>query len=260
MVATSVVFASVDSFAGQTQWLETDGGNVRIVMEPIEPGAAKARGIIDIQLTDGWTTYWRDPGSGGIPPSIQLNDEQDLELEAIWFPEPVLVQSSYGAYAGYTSPVQIPFSIQSPLSLREGEISARLMVGICKDICIPAFADMMLPIEFANGTSTDLVMVQRAIEALPKPPRDLGLIVKASIDESQEITIVVSGAPLENALFVSGLSNQQFGQATLVSETEGKRTYRVKPLREMKADVPTEVYVTGLTDQGAFETKVNLNF
>ena len=161
----SLLIATSPVAAGETRWFETDGGNVRIVTEPYAPGADFVRGIIDIDLQPGWKTYWRDPGSGGIPPSIQVNDLDVVRSTHIDFPVPNWISSKYGSYAGYEAPVQIPFTFVTNGPATDQIIQARVFIGICKEICIPAFTDFNVPLIEANGSSRSAWVVANAFDA-----------------------------------------------------------------------------------------------
>ncbi len=246
--------------AGESDWFETDGGNVRIVTEPYSPGADFVRGIIDIDLMPGWKTYWRDPGSGGIPPAIQVNDLGVVSSTNIEFPVPTWISSKYGSYAGYDQPVQIPFVFMTNGPVTEQEIDARVFIGICKDICIPAFSDFKVPLIEANGTSKASIVVANAFDALPKAPETVGISLSTELQANQVLMVRVEGTQSKLALFVSGRQGEQFTQPKLVSIDGGTTVFEVGSANGFDAGQEVDVIVTGQFGQSTFETSVPLVF
>lgn len=259
-----IAFASIAGIsqlnAAETDWFETDGGNVRLLTEPFMPGATSVRGVIDIDLLPGWKTYWRDPGSGGIPPSIQINDVGLVTGTEIEFPVPVWISNKYGSYAGYDVPVQIPFTLQTSGPLVEQDISARIFIGICKDICIPAFSDFDIPLTKANGSSRTGIAVAAAFSALPKPPSDMGVSVNATAHGDQKLAIEIVGDGGDFALFVSGRNGEQFQRPTLISTELGKTTFHVEATEPFDEGQHVDILLTGQSPEGTFETSAPIMF
>lgn len=246
--------------AAETDWFETDGGNVRLLVEPFMPGATAVRGVIDIDLQPGWKTYWRDPGSGGIPPAIQINDVGLVKETELQFPVPTWISSKYGSYAGYDAPVQIPFTLKMNGPLEAQDIGARVYIGICKDICIPAFSDFELPVTPATGSSKTGIDVAAAFAALPKSPADFGISIKASALINQKLAIEINGAGEGFSFFVSGQQGEQFNRPTMISSNSETTLFHVEPTDPFDDGQQVDVMLTGKTNSAAFETTVPIVF
>ncbi len=256
----SVMIAASPVTAGETRWFETDGGNVRIVTEPYTRGADIVRGIIDIDLLPGWKTYWRDPGSGGIPPSIQVNNMAVVRSTHIDFPVPNWISSKYGSFAGYDEPVQLPFTLRTNGPATEQNIEARVFIGICKDICIPAFTDFKVPLIEANGSSISALVVANAFDTLPKAPETMGISISTDLQANQVLKVSVDGTEKDLALFVSGQQGEQFARPKLISSDSGTSIFEVGPTNGFDHGQEVDVIVTGRFGQNAFETMVPLRF
>ena len=73
--------------AAQSQWVQSEGGQVRIVADRPEPdGTIPA--ILDIRLKPGWKTYWIEPGASGIPPQITIDPRDGISFSGLRFPAP----------------------------------------------------------------------------------------------------------------------------------------------------------------------------
>ena len=44
--------------------------------------------FIEIELAEGWKTYWRSPGDSGIPPHIEFGRSKNLGSATVLFPQP----------------------------------------------------------------------------------------------------------------------------------------------------------------------------
>lgn len=92
---------------------------------------------IHLTLADGWKTYWRAPGDGGIPPQITWNGSRNLDaVEAKW-PTPVVFDQNGMRSIGYKNQVIIPIHLAPKRSGKAIEVAATLEIGVCKDVCLP---------------------------------------------------------------------------------------------------------------------------
>ncbi|MGL4404987.1 MAG: protein-disulfide reductase DsbD domain-containing protein, partial [Notoacmeibacter sp.] len=97
------------AFAFQSPWVETEGGAMRLVIS--NDGQKPARGVLEIKLQDGWKTYWREPGEGGIPPSLSGSGIA-VELQ---FPAPQRIDENGLVFSGYHRFVGLPFVLPETL-------------------------------------------------------------------------------------------------------------------------------------------------
>ena len=115
---------------------------------------------LHIKLSPGWKTYWRVPGSAGIPPSIKL-EGTDIESLAVNYPLPIRINDESGEAIGYHD--EVVFILRPKLKAEakpeklNGKVSA--LFGVCKDICRPAkyAADL-------SAAETDDVLMQKYVE------------------------------------------------------------------------------------------------
>ena len=118
---------------------------------------------LHIKLSPGWKTYWRVPGSAGIPPSIKL-EGADIESLAVDYPLPIRINDESGEAIGYHD--EVVFILRPKLKAEakpeklNGKVSA--LFGVCKDICRPAkyAADL-------SAAETDDPLMQKYLERVP---------------------------------------------------------------------------------------------
>lgn len=92
---------------------------------------------IDLQLHEGWKTYWRKTGNTGFPMSIIWEEKINFQDAIIHWPNPTIVTMAGEPTIGYTDRVIFPLEIHPlvPGSLIKGV--GAIYLGICKDVCIP---------------------------------------------------------------------------------------------------------------------------
>ncbi len=110
------------------------------------PGWATDQGThmaaLNLTLAPGWKTYWRSPGEAGIPPSFDWSGSQNLQSVALHWPTPQVFHTAGLLSIGYHDGMLLPIEVTAidpsqPITLR-----ARVDIGVCKDICVPAMLDV----------------------------------------------------------------------------------------------------------------------
>lgn len=128
---------------------------------------------LHVTLSDGWKTYWRAPGEGGIPPEIDWSHSSNVSGVTFHWPVPEVITRDGLTTIGYKHDLVLPVEL---VPSREGEamhIDADVLVGICEEICVPLEAgiDTVLP---ADMTTPDPV-IQRALDARPDTAAEAGV-------------------------------------------------------------------------------------
>jgi DsbC/DsbD-like thiol-disulfide interchange protein len=150
-------------------WAENEGGRMRLVALPPEPGG-RIRAALQIEPKPGWITYWREPGNSGIPPQITIAPQSGATLQAIAYPVPKHFSDGKVDDIAYDGPVALPLSMMAKV---DGAISidATAFIGICKEICIPFQAQLSLQLaKAAQSRPEEEGILQAAAAALPEPP------------------------------------------------------------------------------------------
>jgi DsbC/DsbD-like thiol-disulfide interchange protein len=158
--ALSLLFAALSqsALAAQSAWVENEGGAMRLVLSG--DGSASTRGVLEIKLNPGWKTYWREPGDGGVPPSL-TGDGLAVEL---LYPAPERFSENGLVFNGYHTSVSLPFILPETL-VPVDQVTA--FIGVCSEICVPFQAEFPLVVD-----GNDAEAVNRAFAQLPKPGPD----------------------------------------------------------------------------------------
>ena len=90
-----------------------------------------------ITLAEGWKTYWRAPGDGGIPPEISLSGSENITEADFHWPVPEVFYQSGLRSVGYQSSIVVPMRIDPVDDDGSITVSGTISIGVCEEICIP---------------------------------------------------------------------------------------------------------------------------
>lgn len=236
-------------------WAETEGGRMRLVIDPVPRADGAIAGFLDIALDPGWKTYWLDPGSAGIPPMLDFSQSRGIVFEAMEYPPPVRVDDGYAIWAGYTAPVQLPLTFRRTAS-GDAQLHALAFIGICEKVCIPFQAELVVDLP-AELIAQDMVKpaVDNAFARLPEPAGPDFNIEEALFNVTRKQLTISTNLPAfrpssgEPELFVAGPQGYAFAPPQLSRDEGGLVTWsvRVESLPEEAADsntLPLELVVT----------------
>ncbi|MDA5535007.1 DUF255 domain-containing protein [Yersinia mollaretii] len=119
-------------WAADSGWLvspQNDHAKVRLRAEPSSGG--ETRLLLAVQLENGWKTYWRSPGEGGIAPTIAW--ESPLSAVKWFWPVPQRFDVSGISTQGYHDQVMLPMVISGALPKM---LSGTLTLSTCSNVCI----------------------------------------------------------------------------------------------------------------------------
>lgn len=214
--------------AASSDWQDIGGGKARLVAN-LDPSTNVISGVVEVKLNKGWSTYWRYPGSYGIPPIFNFSNSSAVTVGEVSFPTPRLIEQEYGAYAGYKEKVLFPFDAEL-LSTNDGKINLDLLIGVCEKICIPAKAEMTIKV--SDLFQSDPIAVQTISFAklgIPKIVAADDIIVGMEKGNSGVLVIKAKyeerfGTP---SLFVEGPTQWYLTPAKLVEQNAGIATFEV---------------------------------
>ncbi len=198
-LAVLLLLAPVPASAAMSEWMNSQGGRVRLsALADSDP--ARITALLEIEPAPGWKTYWRDPGDAGMPPQIDLSAARNLKLMRVDYPVPEIGKDEAGRFIGYHQPVSIVLELAKRDPAQAATLSANVLLGLCKEICLPFQSTFELPLDNASQPQADEFMnIQMARSTLPEAPSgDFG-VTKSSLTADKaffELTIAVPGAEL----------------------------------------------------------------
>jgi len=254
-VSTLVLVTALSAgpaLASSTQWVEAQGGKVRLVTTGEPDAQGRLEGILDIHLDKGWKTYWRDPGDAGVPPSLEVTGSTNVTGAQLNFPAPQRHDDDFATWAGYNHSVALPIVFHVGNPGKPVKINAEIFLGICESICIPVHARLVLDPASNPDDSADAAAVTTALKALPMPARPGFDVDVVSSDENALLVQATLPAGTAAAdFFIAGGDGYSFATPKKI-EKDGKTQFSVEVLdRPTARPVGGGLPYTLVTDKGA---------
>lgn len=145
----------------------TTGAEIRL-LQGFTLGSIAQMGL-EIALRPGWKTYWRAPGDAGIPPSIETVGSENVAGVEVDFPAPVRFGDGYGESVGYVGPVVLPLRVRLVDPAKPARLVARVMLGICREICVPVDAALEAKLDGRPPEPRAVAAIAAAKARLPAP-------------------------------------------------------------------------------------------
>lgn len=126
---------------------------------------------LEIAMPDGWKTYWRTPGdAGGVPPEFDWTGSENLAEAKVLYPAPRRLTDKSGVVVGYAGSVIFPVELAAADASKPIRLRLKASYGVCKDLCVPAEADLTLDVPPDAGPANE---IDAALAAVPRaPPRN----------------------------------------------------------------------------------------
>ena len=155
-----LLLASPAAFPLSSSVVASDNVKARLVSEVLAVSPGQSFWVaLDLDIRDGWHTYWRNPGDSGqatklewrLPPGFTAGD-------IVWaaphrFEIPPLVNYGYAKHAVHLVQITAPQDLKPDGSIA---LSAKAGWLVCSDVCIPENADLQLTLPVSNhGPSID---------------------------------------------------------------------------------------------------------
>lgn len=160
-----VTLAAGPALAGASAWQEiAPGVKARLISaDAIVAGTTQAG--LELDLPAGTHTYWRIPGETGIPAEFDFAGSTGLAAPVVDWPYPQIDHT--GGYLGYiySGPLVIPLRFGAAGG--SAVLAAKVTLGICSDICVPAQASFTLPISYAKADAGQGIRLDQAEARTP---------------------------------------------------------------------------------------------
>ena len=182
IICTSIVgLMPFASHAATSDWATTKGGRMRIVtLPPRDDGTVPT--ILQIELEKGWKTYWREPGSAGIPPQVIVNEGGNAALSRLRFPVPSIFDDGKTKDYGYEGSVSIVLDVKRLDPQKPVGLNAQVFLGLCEKICVPFQAELSVMTDAKDRiVSAEAALIAQAEMQLPEPASDDFRIVQAFV-------------------------------------------------------------------------------
>lgn len=155
-----------------TDWHERDMVRTRLIAAspPVSAGAGAWLAGWEVEIDEGWKTYWRTPGEAGLPPVFDWSGSENVRDVNVVFPMPERFTLFGIQTYGYADKLLLPVLVTPE---RPGEpviLRTNMSYMVCEDICIPFEEDFELviaPDTPAGGAQEFARRIEAALQRVP---------------------------------------------------------------------------------------------
>lgn len=201
------------SQAADSGWLQNPSNeHAKVRLRADTSQAGQTRLLLSVELQNGWKTYWRSPGEGGIAPAIRW---QGNPPPAQWYwPTPQRFDVAGISTQGYHQRVSLPIVMQGEVPAR---LAGTLTLSTCSNVCIltdyPFSLDMSAPNDAQFNHDFAQAMGQVPIE------RGLAENLRAGYQNGElQIGAERSAGWRQPALFFDSLDDVDIGKPSISSD------------------------------------------
>ncbi|GAB1145588.1 protein-disulfide reductase DsbD domain-containing protein [Shewanella algae] len=189
---------------------------VQLTLADVDAGqVGELNALLDVALSGDWKTYWRAPGEGGIPPTLDWSASENIATVDWHWPLPQRYVLQGIETLGYKGDTLFPLTIRLKDPGQPFRLKGTLTLSSCTNVCV--LTDY--PVELsgqAAGLKADDGFLHQWGEAMARVPQGDGGAVLQSIvwDEKQQLLqlAIEAASPWQQAdLFL-------FGEDETVSE------------------------------------------
>jgi DsbC/DsbD-like thiol-disulfide interchange protein len=195
---------------------------------------------LHIHLAEGWKTYWRVPGVGGVPPTISF-EGANMRSFSVTHPVPVRHRDGSGESIGYDTDVVFPVTLQPENPKKPVRALMKAFIGVCEDICIPVQLEAEQALLPGIRKPQDLALIKTWDSKVPKPTNDFVSVLKL---EGTTLVAALSGPAID--IFVEPLADHShhFKAPVLSGKSAQLHIVGGKPLESLRG---TKVRLTIVT-------------
>ncbi|MCS3433541.1 protein-disulfide reductase DsbD domain-containing protein [Klebsiella sp. BIGb0407] len=209
------------SWAAESDWLTSpDNSHAAVRVRADINASNETRLLLDIKLSDGWKTYWRSPGEGGVAPAIRWQETQ-APVQWLW-PVPARFDVAGITTQGYHQQVTFPMQVTGDAPATFGGI---LTLSTCSNVCL--LTDYPFSV---TPTHQDETFAHDYFKAMGQIPVKSGLTETLQVDYRQ-------GELLLKAVRAEGWSNPDVYLDSLGDAVFGKPIFDVEG-QTLKASIP----------------------
>jgi DsbC/DsbD-like thiol-disulfide interchange protein len=246
-------------------WVAGHHSKVRLLAGG-ESGGDMRRAAVEIVLDKGWKTYWRHPGDSGIPPRLDWSGSTNLARVDIRWPAPSRFEDAGGIAYGYADAVTFPLHVYPQNPAKPVVLKLGLDFGVCKEICIPARADLEATTSSRPGKTARLI---EAAEARVPAAKPLGAVTAPAVvslskadPDAKRFKVAARAAPgVQARLFVEGPDGWYFDSPEpAVAGADGTVSLVIMVLERPKGGAhEATVILTLVAGEKAVETSATLD-
>jgi len=214
LLAATAAVSGAGAATLDAPWSSDDFVQGRLVstVTAVTPDAGTVQAGIELRLSEGWHSYWRMPGDGGLPPVFDFKTSANLQKVEISWPLPGRFEDA-GLYSfGYKDSVILPATVTLARPGQAVTVRAKAEIMVCSNICVPQELDMSMTVPAApeSAATADAARIAASLGKVPVP-------YPASAERVPDLAIenLVVGP---KAVVANVLSKKGYGRAEFLVE------------------------------------------
>lgn len=182
MTASLVAFARTAMASGLVLFVSAHGASCGEIASPWTAGRPETKvrlisGVlgtkpvtaVQMELADGWKTYWRFPGdSGGVPPVFDWENSVNVAHVTVQYPAPTRFIETVGDTLGYKETVIFPLVVEAKDPGKPVRLDLTLDYGVCREVCIPVKAELRMDVPPGGGVLALPAVFASALDRVPR--------------------------------------------------------------------------------------------
>ncbi|EPX79441.1 protein-disulfide reductase DsbD family protein [Litoreibacter arenae] len=193
----------------------------------VTPDAGTISAGLQIELADGWKTYWKAPGSVGYPPELDWSASANVGDTELLFPAPTRFEAFDIENYGYEKEVTFPVQLTLDQAGGTAVLNVSANVLVCAELCIPEMFDLSLTLLAGEG-GIDTASAALIADAAAKVP--------AALDDAGMSNARFWWSPDASELQVAVDSSEAFGADLQVFPDMGPDAAFGAPVFELAGD------------------------
>jgi len=129
------------------------------------PASGAYHAGVEIQLDPGAFTYWRMPGSAGIPPVFSFDGSTNAAEITVSYPAPDRIVDDGIEVFGYRDHVIFPLRVKPQDAANPVRLALSLSYGVCAGLCLPGRGEAALTFFPENGGGASVSPEARRVAA-----------------------------------------------------------------------------------------------
>lgn len=202
MIGAMAIFSTSATAASlSSEWVRGFNNEARVVAG--KAGSATGGKILagfELKMPAGWKTYWRTPGeAGGVPPEFDWSASENLASARVLYPAPRRLTDKSGSVIGYLDRVLFPIELTPIDSAKPVLLRIKAAYGVCKELCVPAEAEVAVDIEPDAEPSSEieaaLALVPTLNPQVGKDPIVANFVLESGAGKPRLLLEVADPAP-----------------------------------------------------------------
>jgi DsbC/DsbD-like thiol-disulfide interchange protein len=180
---------------------------------------------VEIDLAEGWKTYWRMPGEAGIAPEFDWSGSHNVADVVVRWPAPGRYHDASGETIGYAERVVFPITVRPENPSQPIELDLQLSYAACKNICIPVHVELSQVLSETSAISSPAAALIAQFEARVPQRETPGLELKQTrLEETAgepRLAVALTGEAVDTStdIFIENFDRAYFRAPRPVGRT-----------------------------------------